>query len=357
MKTVAVITFHRHNNYGAVLQCYALQQILKKLGYEPSVIDYRCKIDEHPLSIEAIKSRGFIRCVISALGKISRIPRFYKFYKFRKKLDLTEKFNKQRLHNISESFDCYIAGSDNIWNAQITGLDSAYFLDFVYEKRKRNTYAASFGSDTICEKFKEKYYKYLSGINTFLMREDTGLEIVAGICGLSGKRVLDPTLLIDRNEWDCILNLGSIKDRYVFAYQLVPSSFFLKKAVKIANQLKCKLIVVPFAQGRFMKCCNKPGIGPEEWMAAIKNAEYVITDSFHGCVFSILFHKKFNAVISQLGTRIYSLLDMLGLENRVIVKDKGCIDMSDIDYKNVDKILEKEREDSLYYLQKMIDDV
>ena len=347
MKKIAVITFHRHNNYGAVLQCYALQQALKKLGYIPSVIDYRCKADESPFSLEAIRKRGFRKCIISILGKMSRIPRFYAFYTFRKRLNMTEKFYKHELYKISDCFDCYLAGSDNIWNAQITGLDSTYFLDFVRNKRKRNTYAASFGSDQISEELVGTYNKYLSKIHTFLMREKSGVDLVSKICGREGKQVLDPTLLLSSEEWNQLIEPECIKERFVLAYQLVPSKFFVQKADWIAKQLNCKLIIVPFAQGMFVKSQNKLGIGPVEWLSAIRNATYIVTDSFHGCVFSIIFRKPFNVVVSQLGTRIYSLLDTLGLQNKIIEQGNQYIDMCDIDYNKVESILEREREISL----------
>lgn len=357
MKKVAVITFHRHNNYGAVLQCYALQQALKKLGYIPSVIDYRCRVDESPLSLEAIKKRGFRKCIISILGKISRIPRYYAFYIFRKRLNMTEKLYKHELYKISDCFDCYLAGSDNIWNAQITGLDSAYFLDFVENRRKRNTYAASFGSDQIPEELADTYNRHLSGIHTFLMREKSGVGLVAKICGKKGQQVLDPTLLLNSEEWNQLIEPEAVKERYVLAYQLVPSKLFLQKADRIAKQLNCKLVMVPFAQGMFIKCQNKPGMGPVEWLSAIRNAEYIVTDSFHGCVFSIIFHKPFNVVVSQLGTRIYSLLDMFDLQDKIIKQGMEHIDMCDIDYNKVDRILEREREISLQYLRDIIENV
>lgn len=350
---VAVITYHRNDNYGAMLQCYALQETLKKQGVEPVVIDYRCQVVEHPLSLGALRVRGMKACVISFIGALTRIPRRSKFKKFRSQLTMTEPVDEETIKTLGNCYDCYFAGSDNVWNADITGVDSNYFLSFVKDPSKKKSYAASFGGDKIPYEQKGRYQLLLGDIDTFLMREKVGAELVTALTGKVAYDVLDPTLLLTREEWETVASPPLIRGKYVLAYQLVPSQNFIKKARSISRKMGCKLVFVPFPLGMAGRCTWRLKDGPQEWLSLFKYAEYVLTDSFHGCVFCILFHKQFSVMVSQLGARIENLMELIGAKNRII-NEKTELPQPYMDFLPVDKIIKSKKAESIKMLKQAL---
>lgn len=354
-KSVAVITYHKHDNYGAILQCYALQEILKREGMTPCVIDYLCKADQHPLSLQAIKRRGLKACIKSSLGFCLRIPRHSKFEEFRKKLSLTQAVDEKNIEILGDKYDFYIAGSDNVWNADITGLDKNYFLDFVNDKSKRKTYAASFGGASVNRSLEAQYRKLLNGIDTFLMREKEGAMLVEKLTGRQADLVLDPTLLLTAEEWDKQICAPLEKGKYIFVYQLAPSKEFIKQVRDLSETTGCRLVFTSIPIGGIAKGKIRISAGPKEWLSLLKNAEYVFTDSFHACVFSIIFHKRFFCHITQLGTRITHLLGMLGLEDCIVNDGDGFPHISESpDYAKIDMVISDGRRESINRLKAML---
>ena len=353
-QTVAVITYHRHDNYGALLQCYALQNILKELGTNPVVIDYVCAADEYPFSSDALHGRGIKACIFSVFGLLTRLPRRAAFRNFRERLNRTRRIDKNSISELSDCYDCYFTGSDNVWNGEITGWDPNYFLEFVSDCRKRKSYAASFGGDRIAVQEEKKYRKYLLEMDTILVRESTAAALVERITGRRAQVVLDPTLLVTEERWEKIAAPRLIDEKYVLAYQLVPSKVFVEKAEEIARLLHCRLVFVPFPIGKFVKAEWRLKDGPQEWLSLIRHAEYILTDSFHGTVFSVLFHKQFAVMMSQLGTRIENLLQICELQKRAIQFDE-IPPLEMINYSPIDAILQRERAESLKNLRKALE--
>ena len=146
---IATLTYQRHDNYGAMLQCYALQKKLIDLGVETDVIDYVCKVSENPCSLSSLKANGVKRYITGIIGAATRLPRAKKFKEFRTRLKMSITVTEKNISQMGASYDGYIVGSDNVWNSDITGLDEIYFLSFVGDKRRRASYAASIGSSKI----------------------------------------------------------------------------------------------------------------------------------------------------------------------------------------------------------------
>lgn len=338
---IATLTYQRHDNYGAMLQCYALQKKIQELGVETQIIDYICKVSEKPFSLRALKTKGLKKYISGCIGAITRIPRRKSFAKFRKNyLSLTKPYNETNVSQIGASFDGYIVGSDNVWNSGITGLDERYFLSFVADKRKRSSYAASFGSTKIDFNLKEKYSELLNDFALITVREESGSKLVKDLIKRDSKVVCDPTLLLSKEDWSSIAVKPKIKGKYLLAYQMVPSRSFVKFVNKIAKNKGLKIIFVPFPYG-FSKCKKKPGIGPLEWLGLFENAEFIVTDSFHGCVFSVIFQKEFAVRISQLGERIENFLSVLGISNRITQYAEEALNLHHIDYISVEKKLKE----------------
>ncbi len=350
---IATVTYQRHDNYGAMLQCYALQKKLEELGAETKVIDYVCRVSEHPFSLAALRAKGIKRYITGAIGAITRIPRAKRFKQFRKLLKMTAPVDEKSIWRYSNQFDGYIAGSDNIWNADITGLDKNYFLSFTADKRRRAAFAASFGSSKIKETLTAQYETLLSDFAIINCREKSGAELANVLTGKETGVVCDPSLLLTREDWAALAVEPKEKQPYLLAYQMVPSGEFVRFVEQVAEEKGLPVIYIPFPYGK-TKCKSKLTIGPIEWLGYFKNAEYVLTDSFHGCAFSVLFGREFAVKISQLGERIENLLTVLDIKDRVVESAAAAVSLGKIDYTSVNERLSDFREYSTEKLKETL---
>lgn len=351
---IATLTYQRHDNYGAMLQCYALQKKLQSMGVETDVIDYVCEVSEHPLSLRALKSKGIKRYISGSIGAITRIPRKKCFCDFRKLIKMTHVVTEKNISQLGASYDGYIVGSDNVWNSDITGLDERYFLSFVADKRRRASYAASFGSSKLRDAQREDYKRMLSDFAILACRENSGAALIEELTGKHADVVCDPSILLSSDEWNAIAKTPKEKYPYLLAYQMVPSASFVKFVNEVATAKKLKVIFIPFPYG-LIKCKTKPSIGPLEWLGLFKNAEFILTDSFHGCAFSAILNKQFAVSISQLGERIDNLLTILNIKERVVKTSSEVKALSDIDYGKVNQLLANFREKSEARLSEMLE--
>ncbi len=350
---IATLTYQRHDNYGAMLQCYALQKKIEQLGYECDVIDYICEVSENPFGLRALRTKGIKRYITGSIGAITRMPRAKKFNEFRKILKMSKVVTEKNISQLGAAYDGYIVGSDNVWNADITGLDERYFLSFVFDKRKRASYAASFGSSKINPEHKEMYEKLLNSFSKFAVREHTGAKLINDLTGREADVVCDPSILLTKEEWSALCVEPKEKYPYLLAYQMVPSGSFVKFVKEIAQKKGLKVIYIPFPYGS-INCKIKPSIGPLEWLGLFKNAEYIVTDSFHGCAFSILFEKEFCVKISQLGERIENILSIMNIKNRVVNNATEVSKLNPIDYSEVREKLGVFREESTQVLKNIL---
>lgn len=354
---IGIITFHRAINYGAVLQAYALKRKIEELGAAASVIDYINPKDEKGYKL--IQTSNLKSFVSSLLKYVFRKKKDIKFINFRNKyLDLTSEIKtKETLQSLNNQFDIFITGSDQVWNYNITGGDMSYLLDFA-NIGKRNSYAASFGVVNIEEKYKKRYSDLLNSFTNIAVRENAGAKIIREICHKKVPVVLDPTLLLDEVEWEKIAKPYK-EDKYILIYLLEPSKEIYKMAEKLAEGFNLKIIVisVDFRSYKFSKKYNCVlTAGPEEFLGLFMNAEYVLTNSFHGTVFSIIFNKKL--IVDYLkdkgrNTRLENILHLFNLENRVLKNDNYSMLCKDINYENVNVILNNERKKSINYLKKV----
>ncbi len=351
---IATVTYQRHDNYGAMLQCYALQKKLEEIGADTQVIDYICEVSEHPFSLRALKAKGVKRYITGAIGALTRLPRVKKFREFRRLLKMTAPVNEKEISRYAYSFDGYIAGSDNIWNADITGLDENYFLTFVADKRRRASYAASFGSSKIKDSLTEKYKAMLNDIAVINCREKSGADLVESLTEKQAGVVCDPSILLKKEDWEAIAVEPKEKYPYVLAYQMVPSGEFVRFVEKFAKEKGLPVIYIPFPYGK-TRCKSKLSIGPLEWLGYFKNAEFILTDSFHGCAFSVLFGRNFAVKISQLGERIENLLAVLDIKDRVVSSADEALALKGIDYNTVNVRLSSFRELSEKSLKETLD--
>lgn len=367
-KKIGILTFHNAHNYGAVLQAYALKTKLNSMGYDVSVLNYRNKYIEKTYR-KILHIDFWKRDVLpSRWGKVCREIRdvFYGLTEWQRQWKVFENFitdnllegdgRQLALEDLEKSnCDVYVLGSDQIWAKELThGFDSAYFGQFAPEKKKIS-YAASVPNGSIPENEKPYFKEYLNSLSHISVREEKLAEAVRKLTGREVETVIDPTLLLEREDYQELLYDKPLKQGdYVFAYFVVENEILSKCAKKAAESLGCELVELHYKKTPQIHGDNMIfDAGPREFLTYIRDAKLVLTNSFHGTVFSILFQKKFYSVYEENG-RIENLLGFLNLSERHI-KDTTEIALEQaIDYRKAEGRLAEYRQKSVEYLERSL---
>lgn len=346
---IGILTFHCAHNYGAVLQCYALQEFLKGLGHDVEIIDYRPNYLLAPYKIfKASRTGSLIFRIKSFIKSLLTLRRSYirhkKFYNF---INNYLNLSKERNH-IPDKYDVYITGSDQIWNPQITnGFDSNYFAEYSFPKGHKIyiSYAASMEAKKLSDLEANYYKNHLNNFDFISVREKTLSDLLQPLTNKKITTVLDPTLIVDKKAWDRLAILPKNKHKYILVYQVRTHKCVLKIAKKIADKFNAKIIEIGAWVDLYDKKYREEGKSPEEFIGYVKNSLLVITTSFHGTIFSIINEKPFYYIDLgiNIDSRVRSLLNDLNLESRIILKDSdfsySSIDYSEVKYKLHDNIV------------------
>jgi hypothetical protein len=320
----------RENNYGALLQYYALQQYLEGLDHEVFWIRYNPKF-------KMSNKRSRLRNMLSALKrKVLAVTKssttrkihdchasFGNFLKDHVNLSEKEYPSFEALRQSPPKADLYITGSDQVW----LGLEKANYLEFVEDNTKKISYGASFGKNRLTENEKETIGGYLKKFNKISIRETVGLDICRDLGREDALQVIDPTMLLDKSEY-LKLDPHPQKDqkKYIVCYFLNvfhPSRVYFENIKEYAAGASFELKIIPVQGPEYLfpeKYIAMPG--PARWLSTIHGAEGVITNSFHGTVFAIIMRRPFLVVLQSGSTsvqncRFLSLLERLGLDNRI----------------------------------------
>lgn len=334
---VGILTFHDAHNYGAVLQAFALKKYIQKLGYEAKIINY------HHETIPDGYPKG------------NNEKRWEKFDKFIKELvDYEEKvhINEEELEKLD--IDFWICGSDQIWNTEITrGFNRGFFLDFT-TKGKKISYAVSMGINKLPTEH-EKYFKdSLNKLDNISVREDTLKEYAEKFTNKKIVRVIDPTLLLEEEDYENLILDNKYGD-YVLIYALGPDERLTKIANKIAKEKNVKIIELNDKRNENYFCEQISDAGPDEFLTLIKNAKAIITNSFHGTIFSIIFQKEFYTITRlNRNSRMESILKIVDMEDRLIDKVEELENIKEQDYKKSYDKLKSEKEKSRDFLKKAL---
>jgi hypothetical protein len=351
---IGIVTFWKSaDNYGQILQCYALQKFLKNLGHDAFLIkDIPLKPDKKKKLVHFLLhfSTKRVQSIVSHRWRKWRYNRVNKLYdrcfekfKFQYINSTDREYSIEMLKKTPPYADVYICGSDQIWNSA----SPIYFLDFGDDDIKRIAYAPSFG---ITKNNDSSYFKqiavWLKRFDVVTVREQRGIEICKKLGCDNASCAPDPTLLLSEFDYVQIAKPIDIpKGKYIFLYFLGNStSINIKSIYEFAKRKKLEIIYVA-SQGHIDKYPKRyPTI--EQWIFLIKNAEYIITNSFHGTVFSIIMNKKFlvtllKSTYSEINDRIYTLLDNYKLDDRIF----STIDLIEgqIDYRYINIKLENDR--------------
>ena len=369
-KKVGIITLHRVTNYGSVLQAYALQEKIKEIGYDVQIIDYRPSRAKMSNMLKGLKDKNnllkksiIIRTIVRAIMLPSYILRFRTFKKFLNKyLNLTGEYYVEEedfTNSNNLSFDIYCTGSDQVWNSEWNGkIDKPLFLSFVSDNNKKIAYAASFGKKKLDSWEMEETKKLLDRYDYISVRELDGLNILKELGIKNAKCVLDPTLLLNGDEWRKLSSNKFKKEEYILVYNLNRNKRIHDYAVRLSKKTGCKIKYITYQIHDFYKkghmYCNT---SVENYLSLIDNAKYIVTDSFHGVAFSINFNKNFIVIYpDKFSSRLESILNLTKLTNRVVKKENNELLLDSINYDNVNKSLLEYRNKSIHYLVKSLGD-
>lgn len=355
---IGIITTHYSLNCGAVLQAYASQFFLKKIGHEVEFINYRSLRQKRNIKTYLAKSP------VKTLHKWQDIYNGYKYNKdasFNKVLNVGSRLY-QTLEDLKENpplCDLYYAGSDQIWTVgSRKQVMRPYYLDFGDDSVKRISYAASLGQGIVPEHMREEIKGLLHKFDHISVREVSGLEVIQEIVGEEKKvhHVVDPTLLLKAEDYESIIEDVEVNDKFIICYSLTT---YEGEQNKILNYIK-KKTDLPIKNLRNPDTCIRLErseniiVTPYQWLAYIKKSELVICTSFHAVVFSLIFHKSFVVVSPYKNKRIMSLLGLVNMEERFIeAHDESKINAilsSSIDWQSIDDKLSKNRQLSVDYL-------
>ena len=370
---IGILTLPLHTNYGGLLQAYALQQILYRMGHEAWVLDVR-KYDYCWLYRKLSRIKTFLRLLISRIGhkSISEI-----FREYRKSGKVTLDFVQTHIYPISpclsstkqlksfveiNKFDAFVVGSDQVWRLRYCPNIYNYFLAFVESNQfvKKISYAASFGTDdwNFSEEETRRCKELLSLFDAVSVREKGGVDLCRHYLGRTDVQwTLDPTMLLCREDYEQIIkeaHLPAVKQKHIVSYILDenPSKNVILSDVQSALGLPVYNANEGLSECSQLHLHGKASV--EEWLFGFQNAEYAVVDSFHGCVFSIIFHVPFIVIGNQERgmSRFYSLLSLFGLEGRMVETCTNVVPIvhSSIDWKKIDDVLSEQRKQSSQFL-------
>ncbi|MCF2918000.1 polysaccharide pyruvyl transferase family protein [Pseudoalteromonas sp. Cn5-37] len=340
-KTVGILTLPLINNYGGILQAYALKEVFLKLGYKTLIIDYR-KYPPSKLHVFNMSIKNFIKRTVLKSRKLELAvtPKIESEISINASNFIENElgprtkpvYNFSDLVGLNDEVDIFIVGSDQVWRPEYTPNIRRYFFDFVKKGKKKIAYAASFGSDNL--RFSKDDFKdckvLINKFDAISVREKSAVSILKERFSANSEFVLDPTLLLSRENYlELIDRYNENKcDGNLFCYILDKNEFSRSLINDVAEALKLepfeiKPKPVDFAYDKSKEYYIYPFM--TKWIRAFLDSEYVIVDSFHGCVFAIIFNKPFIAIgNAKRGlARFKSLLSAFDLSDRLILNDES----------------------------------
>lgn len=369
---IGILTFHRAINYGAVLQCYGLYETLRAAGHEVEVIDYRPEyIERYRRAISFFdiqhqktlsqKVKLFVASLFNCYSKLEAARRFDRF--LYKHFILSKIVRKPE--EMIQKYDIIFFGSDQIWSPQICyGYDPIYWGQFTHEKTKLYTYAASLGGHNHLS-YDEwiKVGRYLKAFESISVREKQLQEDLRAYLKIDSELVVDPTLLVNEDVFNKMVERPkSMPDRYVLLFAVAPTENLMGFAKKVSDQLDSEVVFLTSNKTPWYYRKNEssykivtPSVG--EFLGWFLYAKCVVTVSFHGTVFSVIFRKDFYSLTNYMQDRAEQFLHSINLEKRMVSTDKKTIEnltYTKVDYSGIEEKLEQVRKRSIEFLQNII---
>lgn len=381
-RKIGILThYYKSNNYGGNLQAFALVYFLRKHGFDAEQISI-------PLHFTSLNKREKHNNVLFKMLNLKKVLRFitHKYEKFLRKTLLkhsinerkkaieafnlsiphSKEYNEESILLANNEYDCFIVGSDQVWN--LDWYFPPFFLDFVASDKVTISYAASLGYDTLSPESEHFFKQSLSNFDYISVREKESMSILQKLTKQPISLTLDPTYLLDCEDWISLCRINNIKGKYVFCYFLGQDRGPRKVAKRYAKKNNLELVTIPHLNGvtksdLFFGKHKLYGVDPIDFITLVKDSECVITDSFHACVFSTIFKKNFYAFgrsgINKMSSRIRTLTEYFDckdhfIENSCNVSLK-CLDLlKPIDYKKDHSLFNKIKVQSIFFLKKAL---
>lgn len=365
MKKIGILTYHTGFNYGASLQAYALLSVIKKMGYDCEIINF--ETEQFVASREMFSHKP--QRLKEVIKVVSRLPYYNTLIKrqemFEKYtcncLDISPLYRTEvEVINHAKDYDCIVCGSDQIWNLSASAGPAAnmlFYLNFP-KHQKRVAYAASFGKwINEAPLYEKELLPWLKLFDAISVREKSGVEFVKSL-NLSCTLTLDPTILLDKEEYERICTERLIKEKYILLFSWSCTKDVIKAAKKVSEDLNLPVYnIVPPPRAISLGIKRKLDVGPKEFLSMIKYADFVVTNSFHGTAFSITFEKPYVSVVDNghPDPRMKSLLDQLGLSDHLVGLSKLDTNaLMDTDYTRVKSKKVELRKESIGFLEKAL---
>lgn len=376
---IGIITIQNVNNYGAELQCCALCRKLRSMGYDAEVINYLFGI--HPNHIHAGEKRTVsislkqdikvrllpivqnLFCLFYQKNKKLRNKRFDEFHATYNRLTDMVYPSVQSLYEAIFDYDVLCIGSDQVWNYEKGYSMEPFFASFDKKGTRKISYGSSIGLSKLSPEAENVFKKELSGFTSLSVREQQASDLLHKLLNKDVDVVLDPTLLLNSNEWLEVAKMEMCpNEKYVLVYivTIKPCNYVLEVARKVAKERGLKIVRIcrdayPEHSGNDVE--EILTAGPSDFVGLFSRAEFVVTNSFHGTVFAINFSKPFYSVIKShhsTNSRLTSILEKLNLEHRILPVGSPLPEISDIDFAISTEKLNEERAHSLDYLVKAL---
>ena len=360
---LGILTFPNTTSYGAVLQMYALYRAAERLGGEPEIINYLnsyMKNQRHTAAMQCGGMKRRVKLVAKNLMHARQLRGFRRFEKTLCKYPPRAIDQPEALKALADRYGGVICGSDQVWNPDITGNDSRYFLDFCGPNTRRIAYAPSFGIQEFSSEFKEQIRPQLRQFDALSARENPGKIVTEELTGRTVPLVLDPTFLLQQQDWEALEESHSAgKGGYILYYTVRRSDTLLKFCMEKARETGLKVVyiggnAVKQLKNRDKGLCYAYDLSPGEFLYLVHHAKCVVTNSFHGTAFSIHYKKDFFLELSSLtNSRLEQIVETTGLQDRVVGPNCATMD-TPVDYEPVYRRLEPEKALSERYLKEAI---
>lgn len=371
---IALLSFHNAANYGAALQAYALEKFLENQGYDCEYIDYQNERRRHGYDMgfqimDNLKHHHYVDAVKYSLGAPfmnARKRYFTDFYRKYVKYSPMTYFTPESLRETNARYDCFVTGSDQIWNPDNNGSDLSFLLDFVNDDSKKIAYSSSLSVKEVPLELKDGYKRCFESYRHLSTREQSGAVLIKELTEREAKVVLDPVFLIKAEEWrELIATISERKkDPYIFSYtnkgdqmaKFLGTGYDMRhlKHHKLSRFTTPSDFINPDVRVKYV-------MSPIEFLQNINNAELVVSASFHCISFAIILNKPFVCFLvgdDGKDERLKTILTTFGLMDRVYSDKMSAADvMKPIDYESVNRIMEEKRLDSIDYLLTALKDV
>ena len=353
---IGIMTFQETTNYGALLQTMALQKAIQMIGGDSELIRYKCnEIVKRELP-GSIFDNGFFHAPISLMTRIIQQRKYRKMERFKHehcKLSEAE-YSRSTISSALIQYNRFLVGSDIVWELNVTGGDTAFYLDFVNDSSLKYSFSSSFGYDHVPDQYLEVTKKLLSDFNVISVRENEGANIIQNLLGRKVLVTADPTILLTADLWRKYeLSYHSLRDKeYVLVYFDDNSGSAIAFAKKIAKSKGLNIVYIRNSLRGIDGVKTIRDASVEQFLWLIDNAKVIVTGSYHGVLFSINFNKEFYYVNRAHPGRINTIIDVAGIKNRDIMSNEVSED--EIDWSAVNKRINQFRDASLSRLKDIV---